>query len=112
MPQRPNQSIPKWFVSLNTHAQNQIKKKFALLVIILEQERSCGTCQHQDNFEGGTQKRKKKERKEGMLCASFKIKGWVKIVDELKRLKRVNTHTHTHIYIYIYIYIYIKMATH
>ena len=29
-----------------------------------------------------------------MLCASFKIKiefeGWVKIVDELKRLKRVN----------------------
>ena len=36
----------------------------------------------------------KKKKKEGMLCASFKIKiefeGWVKIVDELKRLKRVN----------------------
>ena len=39
-------------------------------------------------------KKKKKKKKEGMLCASFKIKiefeGWVKIVDELKRLKRVN----------------------
>ena len=38
--------------------------------------------------------KKKKKKKEGMLCASFKIKiefeGWVKIVDELKRLKRVN----------------------
>ena len=36
----------------------------------------------------------KKKKKEGMLCASFKIKiefeGWVEIVDELKRLKRVN----------------------
>ena len=35
-----------------------------------------------------------KKREEGMLCASFKIKiefeGWVNIVDELKRLKRVN----------------------
>ena len=39
-------------------------------------------------------KKRKEKKKEGMLCASFKIKiefeGWVKIVDELKRLKRVN----------------------
>ena len=39
-------------------------------------------------------KKKKKKKKEGMSCASFKIKiefeGWVKIVDELKRLERVN----------------------
>ena len=82
MPQRPNQSTPKWFVSLNTNAQNQIKKKFTLLVIILKQEHSYGTSQHQQI--------------QDKLCASFKIKiefeGWVNIVDELKRLKRVNIH--------------------
>ena len=37
--------------------------------------------------------KKKRKKKEGMLCASFKIKiefeGWVKIVDKLKRLKRL-----------------------